>query len=123
MFKIKDKTIHLTRGDVAAFEFNALTADGNEYVFKKGDVIRFKVMKKKECDNIVIKKDVVFDTDATSISFALSGDETKIGDVINKPVVYWYEIELNPDTAPQTIVGFDEEGEKQFILYPEGSDE
>ena len=45
-----------------------------------------------------------------------------IGEVINKPTNYWYEIELNPNTQPQTIIGYDEDGEKLFVLYPEGSD-
>jgi len=49
-------------------------------------------------------------------------DVGKIGDVINKPTDYWYEIEINPETKPQTIIGYDENGEKILKLYPEGSD-
>jgi hypothetical protein len=50
----------------------------------------------------------------------LSKEDTKIGKKVNKPVDYWYEVELNPDTYPQTIVGYDEDGAKIFKLYPEG---
>lgn len=50
------------------------------------------------------------------------GDETKIGEYISKPKEYWYEIELNPETYPQTIIGYDEDGPKVLILYPEGGD-
>ena len=52
----------------------------------------------------------------------LSSEETKIGNVISKPVVYWYEIEINPDSAPITIIGYDNDGAKELILYPEGVD-
>lgn len=43
--------------------------------------------------------------------------------MVNKPTDFWYEVELNPDTAPQTIIGYDKEtGAKIFRLYPEGGD-
>lgn len=60
--------------------------------------------------------------DTTQVEMALYGEDTKFGEVISKPVDYWYEIELNPDTNPQTIVGYDEEGAKIFKLFPEGKD-
>ena len=56
------------------------------------------------------------------MEIALEGYETKFGEVINKPKQYWYEVELNPETSPQTIIGYDEEGAKLFTIYPEGSD-
>ena len=43
----------------------------------------------------------------------------KIGEMANKPIEFWYEIELNGDS---TIIGYDEEGAKRLILYPEGAD-
>ena len=122
MFQIKGKTIHLTRGDIATLEIKVKNEDGTEYTFKTNDVIRFKVMKKKDCSSILLQKDVA-GVEGTSVDIFLTSEETKIGDVINKPVTYWYEVELNPETNPQTIIGYDESGEKQLILYPEGSDE
>ena len=58
-----------------------------------------------------------------SVRIRLRREDTKIGDIIHKPVKYWYEVELNPDTEPQTIVGYDDDGPKIFTLYPEGADE
>jgi hypothetical protein len=46
----------------------------------------------------------------------------KIGDVISKHKDYWYEVVLNDDTLPQTIIGYDEDGAKLFRLFPEGDD-
>jgi hypothetical protein len=54
---------------------------------------------------------------------ALTKKDTTIGEIINKSREYWYEIELNPDTASQTIIGHDEDGAKKFVLYPEGSEQ
>jgi hypothetical protein len=121
MFKIdSDKTIHITRGDIGSISIGA-KIEGTDYEFQQGDVIRFKVFKSKDCKCVEIKKDVVVDTAGTSVSVNLDGYETKIGEVVNKPTDYWYEVELNPETAPQTIIGYDEEGAKIFRLYPEGS--
>ena len=122
MFKIdEDKTIHLTRGDIANITVSA-NLDGQPYTFKVGDVVRIKVMKRKDCNVVLLQKDVEVKEETQAVSIFLEKEDTKIGDVINKPTTYWYEVELNPETTPQTIIGYDEDGEKQFVLYPEGSD-
>lgn len=123
MFKIsEDKSIYLTRGDAATLEFNA--AIGEEpYVFVKGDVLRFTVYEKKDCGCVVLQKDTIVKNENTSVEVFLGKDDTKIGEPISKPKDYWYEVELNPDTYPQTIIGYDDEtGPKVFKLFPEGGD-
>ena len=123
MFRIdEDKTIHLTRGDVAPIEVNAEEESGSAHVFQSGDIVRFKVFEKKDCENIVLQKDVTVTGETTVVDVFLDGEDTKIGEVINKPKDYWYEVEKNPDTYPQTILGYDEDGPKVLRLYPEGSD-
>lgn len=120
MFVINDDlSINLTRGDSAVFSVGAYIGE-TEYTFKEGDVVRFKVFEKKNCEEVVLSKDFAV-TEATSrVEIALDSDETKIGDVISKPTDYWYEVELNPDTYAQTIIGYDENGAKVLKLYPEG---
>lgn len=125
MFDItEDKMICITRGDVCNFAVSANVIMSEEtktpYSFAAGDVVRFKVFKAKDCGSVVISKDFEAEEGAESVQVSLISDETRIGDVINKAVDYWYEIELNPDTNPQTIVGFDDAGAKIFRLYPEG---
>lgn len=117
---LDDKTICLTRGDIANIVVSANLQDGQAYTFTAGDVVRFRVYEKKNCSNVVIQKDAVVDTEALSVTINLTKEDTTIGELINKPVDYWYEIEVNPDTQPQTIIGYDEAGEKIFRLYPEG---
>lgn len=126
MFVIdEDKKIHLTRGDTAVIEVSAKDGEGKDakqHTFSKGDVIRLTVYEKKRYDCIVLQKEVVAEDDVQTVDISLSRSDTKIGELINKPKEYWYEIELNPDTMPQTLVGHDKEDAKLFVLYPEGAD-
>ena len=121
MFVIdSDLTMHVTRGDAVQFNVRA-SIDGIEYIFRADeDIIRFKVFAKKNCTNTVLKKDVVVTENSDVVLVELNKDDTTIGEIINKPTDYWYEVELNPDTEPQTIIGYDEDGAKVFKLYPEG---
>ncbi len=121
MFSINnDKSIYITRGDIATIEISAYVSEDEMYTFKVGDVIRLKVFEKKRCDVVVLSKDVVIKSETTEVSISLSSADTRIGDLINKPVDYWYEVEINPDTTPQTIIGYDMDGPKIFRLFPEG---
>lgn len=123
MFKVNDDlSIYVTRGDIALIDFSVTDKDGKIYTFKNGDVVRFKVFEKKGCDCVVLQKDFIVAAPADSVELLLTGEDTKIGELIHKPKDYWYEVELNPHTAPQTVVGYDEDGAKVFRLFPEGKD-
>lgn len=122
MFVVNDDmSIYLTRGDIAFF---TVTADNNgvNYKFQPGDIVRIKVTEKKACENVMFQKDFPITEETERVEILLTEEETKIGEVISKPTDYWYEIELNPYTNPQTIVGYDEDGAKIFKLFPEGRD-
>lgn len=121
MFAIDGKDISATRGDIVFFNVTAAD-DGVPYVFKQGDQLRIKIFEKKGCDKVVLQKDFPVLEDAERVEVFLSEEDTKIGEGINKPTDYWYEIELNPLTDPQTIVGYDEDGPAVFRLYPEGGE-
>jgi len=122
MFKVNDDlSIYVTRGDVLFFELTAVDGDEN-YTFSAGDVVRIKVFNKKGCHCVVLQKDFPVASDTQSVEISLTMEDTKIGDIISKPEDYWYEIELNPETNPQTIVGYDEDGPKVFKLFPEGGE-
>lgn len=124
MFNIdaKTKQISVTRGDVVSFTVGANLNRNKKYVFKAGDIVRFKVIKSQDCNCVIMSKDVVAVEGETAVEINLNSKETRIGEIINKPQKYWYEVELNPDRGAQTIIGYDNEGPKIFMLYPEGSD-
>lgn len=115
----EDLSIDITRGDAAVFSVGAKTGEEN-YKFQPSDVVRFSVFGKKDCSNVVLQKDFAVAEETEAVEIVLTGEDTKIGETISKPVDYWYEVELNPDTNPQTIIGYDKNGAKVFRLYPEG---
>ena len=115
MFKIKDETIYLTRGDTATIELSV-----EDYTFKAGDIIEFRVYNKKGLNQLpLINKKIELKQEQDVINIELNSDDTKIGEITNKETEYWYEIELNND---KTIIGYDENGAKLLILYPEGAE-
>lgn len=116
-----DKSIYVTRGDAGAFNVQAKLGDA-DYTFRVGDVVRFKVFEKKKCDRVVLVKDVRVTEETDTVLVFVDTNEMKFGKVINKPVDYWYEIELNPEGHAQTIIGYDDDGAKILKLFPEGGD-
>ena len=118
MFAInnEDLSIYLTRGDSASIPLPIT------YDFQTGDVVRFQVFKKKDCAEVVLRKDFVIEEATQNITIVLDGSETKLVDIINKPTDFWYEVEVNPGENSKTIIGYDEDGAKILKLYPEGSD-
>lgn len=124
MFKVKeDLSIHITRGDIGLLEITAKNEDGSDYIFKVDDVIRLGIFEKKKFNSIKKQKDITVQEETTTVKISLNKEDTTIGDIINTPIDYWYEVQLNPETNPQTIIGYDENGAKIFRLYPEGVEE
>lgn len=122
MFTVNDdKSIYATRGDIVSF---SVTADnnGSPHKFQPGDIVRMAIYGKKNAANCVMQKDFpVYDV-CESVAIYLDEHDTKIGESISKHKDYWYEVVLNPDTAPQTLIGYDEDGAKIFRLFPEAEE-
>jgi len=122
MYKInEDLSIYATRGDIVLMSVSA-SFNGEPYTFQPGDLVRIKVCKKKSCTDVMLEKDFPITAVTQNVQIFLSGEDTKFGGIISKPTDYWYEIELNPLSEPQTIIGYDEDGAKVFKLFPEGAD-
>lgn len=118
MQKITGTTIEITRGDTLNISLS-IKEDGDNYTFQPGDVVVFSVYKKgKLSENAVLLKTINVSSSTESLSINFTSEETKIGDLINKPVDYWYEVELN---GQYTVIGYDDTGAKILRLYPEGS--
>lgn len=117
----EDKSIYVTRGDVLFFSVSA-DDNGEAFVFRAGDVVRLSVYGKKDAKSVALQKDFAVTDDATSVEIFLTREDTTFGDIISKPKDYWYEVVVNPDDHPQTIIGYDEDGAKLFRLYPEAEE-
>lgn len=116
-----DMSIYVTRGDIVYLHVSAKREDTGElYKFQQGDTIRFSVYGKKDAGAVYLRKDFSVKEEADAVVVKLEEEDTKFGDVISKPTDFWYEVTLNPDTDPQTIIGYDEDGPKIFKLFPEG---
>ena len=109
MLEIIDKNIRITRGNMLPITVSADNdIDGNDYEFQVGDVIRFQIFDSKDVNNVYFKKDFKVTEKATEKMIVITAEEMKIGELKNKSVDYWYEIELNPDTENTiTIVGYE----------------
>lgn len=117
----EDKNIHINRGDRGTIHFSVDKSDGTKYIFKPTDVVRFSVKEKYSDSMPLIRKDVIVDEESETVDITLSKADTTIGNLINRPKKYFYDIAINED---DTVVGYDNEtGAKYFILYPEGSND
>lgn len=115
MFKIEDNKIYLTRGDCCTISLSV-----KDYSFKVGDIVTFCLYNKRALnEKPVLKKSITLEQDTDNVDIELTSLDTKIGEMKNTPVEYWYEIELN---NKQTLIGYDEDGAKILMLYPEGAD-
>lgn len=122
MFQVNDDlSIYVTRGDMVFLKITAEN-NGEPYTFDVGEIVRFKVFAKKNCEEVVLQKDFPVTAVTQEVEIILDGDDTKFGEVISKPLDYWYEVELNPNDNPMTIIGYDEDGARVFKLFPEGAD-
>jgi len=54
-----------------------------------------------------------------AVEIPLTATETKEFELLDKPKTYWYDIVLNDTT---TILGYDEDGAKLLIVYPEAEE-
>lgn len=122
MIKIDNDTkkISINRGDNnIGFIFSIPLEDDEKYEFQPDDVVTFGVYGKAKMDeSALLLKEITIQQATEQVEITLSTVETSIGELINKPVECWYEIQLNHNT----IIGYDEKGAKKFIVYPEGSD-
>lgn len=131
MVAIDNDTIHITRGDITTGELNRLAfylpvSDGeNEtnYKFKLTDKITFVVFNKKGYTKEEIFRleynveDLGYTEPTEVVEIPLTEELTSKFPLLNKAATYWYDIAVN-DTM--TVLGYDDEGAKKMIVYPEG---
>lgn len=119
MQKVTNSIIEVNRGDELNLKLSLKLDSGTTYTFEEGDKVIFSLYNKgKMNEKAILIKEVNATPNTTTLDISFTNEETKIGEMTNKPVEYWYEIELNDR---YTVIGYDDTGAKKFILYPEGS--
>lgn len=125
MLEIVDRNIRITRGNLLPITVSAdNNIDGKDYEFQLDDIIRFKIFDSKDTKKVYVQKDFKIEEISTEKLIEITANEMKIGELKNKPIDYWYEIELNPDTErTMTIEGYrKDEGPAIITILPEGGD-
>ena len=125
MLEIVDRNIRITRGDRLPITVSANNdIDGIDYEFQAGDVVRFKIFDSKDNKKVYLQKDFKVEEVSVEKQIEMTAEEMKIGEIKNKPVDYWYEIEVNPETpGTMTIEGYrKDEGPAIITILPEGGD-
>ena len=115
------KTISINRGDSATLSITA-NMGSEPFTFLNGDVIYFKVTEKGNENNVVLFKQVAVEEEAQSVNVSIDDNDTRFGEIINKPVNYWYEVSVIRNGKTQTLIGYDDDGAKLFVLLPEAGD-
>lgn len=84
--------------------------------FNQNDEIKFNIYELKGyTKNQLVSKTIPVAQETDSVIINLSTTDTSLGEQINAPLPFWYDITLN---GVNTIVGYNEYGAKEFILYP-----
>ena len=129
------QTIYLTRGDVPgkvnriAFYFpiyNFATKKEEKYKFQLTDKIAFVVKDKKgytkdevlRIEKTLAEMGEVEPTEYPEIQ--ITEEDAKAFDLLDKKKTYWYDIVLNDTT---TILGYDTDGAKKLVIFPEAEEE
>lgn len=122
-FDKSTKQIQINRGDSTTLRISAKDNTGAAYEFKTGEQVKLLITERKNVENVVLEKNVEVLTDTYTVDIPLLSEDTKIGEYINKPVIYWYEISVvSTGGEAQTIIGYDEDGAKEFVLNPEAGE-
>jgi hypothetical protein len=119
MFKIKNSVIHCTRGDKGTIQLKVPTGPDTFYTFHPGDEIIFTVKTTFGVPTPNLRKVTQVMEPTEAVNIELTREDTTWGDLISEAVVYQYDVSLNGD---ETLIGYDEKGYKEFILYPEGGE-
>lgn len=91
------------------------------YQFQVGDKVKFNVYERKGYDKEpLLSKTIDVLQTGYEVSIPLYEEDTTFGEIPNKAITYWYDITLNEDL---TIVCFNEDGAREFIMYPAKGDE
>lgn len=115
MYRIINKNIYVNRGDALTLHLVNRTGD-----FKAGDWLTLSICEENNLENTLLTKRIDLSEASDVADISITSQETKslCEPFKSRYKMFWYEIELNDNT---TLIGYDMDGPKLFVLYPEAS--
>lgn len=110
-FDKERKTIEINRGDKGTLKL----VNKND-TFKIGDEFKFSIMEKGDYDKVLFQKEFKVLEESNVFFLTFTSEDMRFYEPISKKKEFIYELEMNGDT---TLIGYDEERDKKFVLYPE----
>ena len=78
-----DKTIGITRGDVASFTLKVKQSDDTYYQFKTTDTLYFTVKKSYADSNYIIRKTITFNSPTETATISFNANDTNKNGIID----------------------------------------
>jgi hypothetical protein len=109
----KDEKNNIThnRGDKGSIKLT-----NKNGTFKVEDKFKFSIVEKGDYNKVIFQKEFEVEEETNEFFLTFTNEEMRFSEPISKEKEYYYEIDMNDDT---TLVGYDENKHKKFILYPE----
>lgn len=118
-YDLSRKKLYDSNYEESSVSLDTLTEE--YYQFEIGDIIKLNIYERNGYDKEPLKTKIIeVETSSDEVLIPMTEEDTTFGEIPNKPVTYWYDITLNDDL---TIVCYNEEGAREFIMYPAKGDE
>lgn len=117
MFKIQNKTIHISRTESGILKVKRTNGSISEI----GDANSLRIYEVDSLDEgYLVDIPGEYNSTDDTIDFNLGLFTVSYEDIelSNEPIEYWYELRIND----KIIIGYDESKAKTLILYPAGKD-
>lgn len=116
MLTIENDRISINKGDSGKIIFSLLENEKPRNLIA-GDVVRFAVYDKNNLEaEPKILKVVQVTEEKEEVEIEISASDTDFVKDASKLYKYWYQIEYDKNV----IIGYDKNGAKEFVIYPEG---
>ena len=118
-YDLSRKKLYDSNYEESSVSLDTLTEE--YYQFEIGDIIKLNIYERNGYDKEPLKTKIIeVEASSDEVLIPMTEEDTTFGEIPNKPVTYWYDITLNDDL---TIVCYNEEGAREFIMYPAKGDE
>lgn len=88
---VPDETIEIVQGDTWSDTLEIINQDGTSHAYSSSETVRFALSSTRSSDNVVLTKELTYDSNAGVYVIALSAEETA---ALTADTSYWFDIGL-----------------------------